>query len=59
LKLKEDYKTFGVLVITHLSENCVALFRFFYTAVTEFVFGPVDRRMTEIEPSVVIIHDII
>jgi len=26
LKLKEDYKTFGVLVIPHLSENCVALF---------------------------------
>jgi hypothetical protein len=26
MELKEDYKTFGVLVIPHLSENCVALF---------------------------------
>jgi len=28
---------------------------FFYAAVTEFVFGPVDRRMTESEPSIIII----
>jgi hypothetical protein len=54
MELKEDYKTFGVLVIPHLSENCVALF-----SVTEFVFGPVDRGMAESEPSAVIIHDVI
>jgi hypothetical protein len=32
---------------------------FFYTAVTEFVFGPVDRGMTESEPSIIIIIIII
>jgi len=26
LELKEDYKAFGILVITHLSEYCVALY---------------------------------
>jgi hypothetical protein len=58
LELKEDYKTFGVLVIPHLSEYCGALFSVLYAAVTEFVFGPVDRGMTESELSIVIIYDI-
>jgi hypothetical protein len=44
LEFKVVDKTFGVLVIPLYS-------LFFYAALTEFVFGPVERAVTESEPS--------
>jgi len=50
---KEVDKTFGGHVTAHLYENCVGLFVWFCVAAIEFVFGVLERRVTESEPILV------
>jgi hypothetical protein len=47
LECEEVDKTFGGHLTAHLYENCVVLFMWFCVAVIEFVFGVLDRRVTE------------
>jgi len=48
---KEVDKTFWGHITAHQYENCVELFMWFCLAVTEFVFGVLDRRVTVGEPT--------
>jgi hypothetical protein len=52
LQCKEVYKTFWGHVTAYSYENCVVQFMLFCVAVIEFVFGVLERRVTESEPTV-------
>ena len=52
LECKEGYKTYWGHVTAHLYGNCVVVFMWFCVAVVEFVFGVLERRVTESEPTV-------
>jgi hypothetical protein len=53
LGCKEVDKAIGGHITAHVYENCVVMFVWFCVAVIEFVFGVLERRVTESEPSLV------
>jgi len=50
--VRKVIKHLGGNVTAQLYENCVVLFMWFCVSIVEFVFGVLERRVTESEPTV-------